>query len=298
MPPQRTPRPPVTPGFPAFDLYGEAQPRPRLEPVHLEPLVTRSALHQWKIRPHRHRALFQLFWIRQGGGELLQPASARPFQAPALLLIPPGQVHGFRHEPASAGQVLTLADGFLAACGTLAGDVALPAGPAILPLAGHDGLAPAVEAAFAGLDRAFRSPGAERHAALAGHVLLLLSLLQRGLQHHEEGQPGAAQARLLRRFREDLELHYTAHAGLAAHCARLGVTQSTLNRACRAITGQSPLALIHARLMAEARRMLVHGPRNVAGVAYALGFEPAYFSRFFTRHEGLSPAAYQRRHGG
>ena len=79
---------------------------------------------------------------------------------------------------------------------------------------------------------------------------------------------------------------------------RLGVTPSTLTRACRAVTGRSPADLIHERLLAEARRLLCLGSRNVSGVAYALGFEPAYFSRFFRRHEGVSPAAYQRRHGG
>jgi AraC family transcriptional activator of pobA len=103
------------------------------------------------------------------------------------------------------------------------------------------------------------------------------------------------QAALVRRFREGVERHLREHEALEAHCRRLGVTQTTLTRACRAVTGRSPLGLIHERLMAEARRMLIHGSRSVSDVAHELGFESAYFSRFFARHEGVPPAAYKRR---
>jgi AraC family transcriptional activator of pobA len=285
-------------GFPSVDLYGEPQARARLDPVHVEALVARSALHNWRIRPHRHRDLFQLFWIRRGGGVLLGQGAEYPFSAPVLLIIPAGQVHGFRYDPASAGHVLTLTDAFLAACGRLAGDAFAPGTVATLPLGREERLAEELDATFARLLQAFRGLGADRNAALAGHVLLLLSLLLQGTQDKAGLRPGAAQGQLVRRFREDIEQHYRAHAELEAHCRRLGVTQSTLTRACRAMTGLSPLELIHERLMAEARRLLIHGSRNVSGVAYELGFDPAYFSRFFTRREGISPAAFQRRHTG
>jgi len=38
---------------------------------------------------------------------------------------------------------------------------------------------------------------------------------------------------------------------------------------------------------------------SVAEIGYAIGFsDPAYFSRFFTRHAGCSPRAYRRDIGG
>jgi AraC family transcriptional activator of pobA len=284
------------PAFPSFDLYGEPQARAHLDPVHIEPLVTRSARHNWKIRPHRHRDLHQFFWIRQGGGNLLGPVETLSFTAPVLLIIPSGQVHGFQYRPSSGGHVLTLTGGFLSACARLIGDGLMPGEVATLPCSEAASLAGELDTAFLRLEQSFRGYGAERNAALAGHVLLLLSLLRQGTAHAADGRGATGQALLVRRFREDIEHHFKDHGDLEAHCLRLGVTQSTLTRACRAMTGRSPLELIHERLMAEARRLLIHGSRNVSGVAYALGFEPAYFSRFFTRREGVSPAAYQRLH--
>lgn len=288
----------VAGSIPSFDLYGEPQPRARLEPVHLEPLITRSSSNDWKIRPHRHRFLYQLFWIREGGGIVLNRAGEQAVLAPALISIPREKVHGFRFDPGSQGQVLTLTEDFRDACCRLAQDLYLPEEISILPLGEGQTLIGQLDAAFAGMEGIFRGMAGNRNAALAGHVLLLLSLLQQGMAEAAAGQPRSAHAALIQRFRMDIEHHYRNQTDLSAHGRRLGVTQRTLTRACRAVTGRSPLELIHERVMAEARRMLIHGSRNVSAVAYALGFEPAYFSRFFTQREGMSPREFQRRHQG
>jgi AraC family transcriptional activator of pobA len=286
-----------TPVIPVFDLYGETRPQARLEPVHLEPLVTRSARHGWNIRPHRHRELHQIFWIREGEGVLLGGNSGPSFQAPALHIIPAGKVHGLRCDPASTGHVLTLTEAFIADCSRLTGEPCVPDDILTLRLEPTDPLLEELDDAFTRLDLAFSSFGGGRHASLAGHVLLLLSLLRRLAEEASGPAAVSAQAALVRRFRQQIEQRYREHAGLDTYCRELGVTQSTLTRACRSVTGRSPIAMVHERLLAEARRMLIHGSRNVSGVAYSLGFEPAYFSRFFTRHEGVPPAIYQRQHG-
>jgi AraC family transcriptional activator of pobA len=49
----------------------------------------------------------------------------------------------------------------------------------------------------------------------------------------------------------------------------------------------------------EARRRLVYAASSVSGIAGELGFkDPAYFSRFFRRHSGVSPVDFRRRHFG
>lgn len=283
------------PAIPIFDLYGEPAPRIWLEPVHLEPLAARSARHGWHIQPHRHDGLHQVFWIRRGAGVLLGDVARPVFRAPALHLIPAGQVHGLRCDPASEGQILTLTHSFVAACGRLAGEAGFPDAMVSLLPGEAELVGTALDTAFAGLEAALQDFGGGRLAALAGHVLLLLSLLRRRAE--EAGEVGV-QASLLRRFRERIERRFREHDGLEEYCLALGVTRSTLARACRDVTGYPPMALIHGRMLAEARRMLVHGSRSVSGVAYDLGFDPAYFSRFFRRHEGVPPALYQRQRGG
>jgi AraC family transcriptional activator of pobA len=296
--PGRPPRIPLFPAgsaIPAYDLYGEPQARASLDPVHLEALYTRSQRHDWSIRPHRHRNLHQVFWIQQGGGTMQVERRRFPFAAPFLLLLPPGEVHGFRYEPASSGYVLTLTDAFLASCRSLVPDPWQPRESMALGIRQGDPLKRALDLAFTQLERDFRWSGPGRGAAVAGHVLVVLSLLQRAVAAEASArQPRSPQAELVSRFRRHLEDHFIDHAGLAEHCLRLGVTPSTLSRACRAVTGNSPLELLHERLMLEARRMLSYSSLSISQVAYALGFEPTYFSRFFTRREGVSPVAFQR----
>jgi AraC family transcriptional activator of pobA len=281
--------------IPAYDLYGEPQARASLDPVHLEALFTRSQRHDWSIRPHRHRNLHQVFWIQQGGGSVQAERRRFAFAAPFLLLLPAGEVHGFRYDTPSSGYVLTLTDAFLATCCGLMQDPWHPRESIALAIGQADPLRRALDGAFAQLERDFRWSGPGRGAAVAGHVLVILSLLQRGAAAEASArQPRSPQAELVARFRRHLEDHFIEHAGLAEHCLRLGVTASTLTRACRAVTGDSPLELVHERLMLEARRMLSYSSLSISQVAYALGFEPTYFSRFFTRREGVSPQAFQR----
>jgi AraC family transcriptional activator of pobA len=52
--------------------------------------------------------------------------------------------------------------------------------------------------------------------------------------------------------------------------------------------------MLDDRALLEARRLLLYSQLSVVEIAYAVGFDdPAYFSRFFTRHIGQPPRAYR-----
>jgi AraC family transcriptional activator of pobA len=74
------------------------------------------------------------------------------------------------------------------------------------------------------------------------------------------------------------------------------VTPVRLNRLCLKLAGKSAFDIVHDRLMLEACRKLTYAPSSVASIAYELGFQdPAYFSRAFKRHTGLTPKAFRER---
>lgn len=76
--------------------------------------------------------------------------------------------------------------------------------------------------------------------------------------------------------------------------SELGITGTYLNLLCQRLTGCSALQVLHARIMLEARRLLIYTPLTIGQVADDLGFEdPAYFTRFFKRHAGVSPKAFR-----
>lgn len=56
--------------IPIFKLYGEKSNWWTPDLLHYETIASRSSLHGWEIKPHRHSDLYQLFYIQQGRAEL------------------------------------------------------------------------------------------------------------------------------------------------------------------------------------------------------------------------------------
>jgi len=81
--------------------------------VHVESLDDRSRPSEWTIRPHVHRDLNHIILIARGGGAMQAEAAKFVFDAPCLLLIPAGIVHGFTWHSESSGHVITIADSYL-----------------------------------------------------------------------------------------------------------------------------------------------------------------------------------------
>jgi AraC family transcriptional regulator, transcriptional activator of pobA len=101
---------------------------------------------------------------------------------------------------------------------------------------------------------------------------------------------------LVARFSERVERRYRKGEPLTDYVAALNVSESRLRNACIAMTGQTPMQLLHARVLLEAKRQLLYTDEPVRAIAYALGFDDAaYFTRFFSRHAGLSPRAFRTR---
>ncbi|QEM10790.1 helix-turn-helix domain-containing protein [Mucilaginibacter rubeus] len=74
-----------------------------------------------------------------------------------------------------------------------------------------------------------------------------------------------------------------------ANC--LAVHTNHLNRSVKESTGQTTSQHISARILKEAQALLKHTDWSIAQIAAGLGFEePAYFTNFFKKHTGISPA--------
>ncbi|AWK04760.1 helix-turn-helix domain-containing protein [Flavobacterium crocinum] len=59
-------------------------------------------------------------------------------------------------------------------------------------------------------------------------------------------------------------------------------------------TGKTALDHIHIYLIKEAKNLLVGSDKNVAQIAYELGFEsPSYFTRLFKKQTGFTPLGYR-----
>lgn len=286
---------------PAYFLYGEPLRAPDERVVHVETIAARSQLHDWVIRPHRHRDLHQVLLVQRGRAEVQLDGRVALARAPLSVVMPPGIVHAFRFQRGTGGLVVSFSTG-------LARETAAAA-PGMLEFLERAACVPFGRAVFEATDlaalgamllREFGRSAKGRPAALRGLLGAWLANVMR-LGGGAASAAAAASSRdreLVARFRRQLEQHFRAHLSIAEHAARLGASEARLRRGCLAVAGQSPVELVHLRLLVEAERQLRYASMPVAQVAYYLGFDdPAYFSRFFTQRMGVSPRAFRARHG-
>lgn len=236
-----------------------------------------------------------------GGRAVWTAAQSAPVEVggPAMLWLP--------HSARGRWRVLAGGDGFAASISLdfvqrTVGDAALTVHlrPLLdgVVLAGAEALATeaaALSVSFASLvaESSGSRPGAG--AMLGLHLSTLLMRLWRCVEPHPATDPRAAGATTAQRFRRLVELHYREGLRIDAFAARLGVTRAHLHDACLRAFDRTPLALLHDRLLAEARLRLEQTDLSVEQIGYGIGFrDPGYFNRFFKRMEGQTPGAYRR----
>ena len=280
--------------FPAFYLYGEPQRSVAEGFVHVESLDDRSRPSEWTIRPHVHRDLNHIILIAQGGGAMQAEATQVSFDAPCLLLIPAGMVHGFTWHSESCGHVTTIADTYLRHLIARDADLAPLFGHAhAVSLPGGEGTA--AQDIIVGMAQELGWAGPGQRAAVESALLALMVLTLRHARLTQSPPSGTArQTLLVARLRERIEQRFRHREPVTVHARALGTSLTALRQACAQVAGSSPAQILDDRALLEARRLLLYSQLSVADIAYAIGFDdPAYFSRFFTRHIGQSPRTYR-----
>jgi AraC family transcriptional regulator, transcriptional activator of pobA len=287
---------------PSFSLYGDAPaPAALIDGVHIEDIQTRSRKYLWKIAAHRHTVLSQCVWVSAGPVTAVLDETRANFTGPAVIVIPAGTVHSFRFRADTQGHVLTtdLAQLLSVASAAHRSPIeTLFSAPRALDLRQDSQLPLRLRQLLDILKYEFRQPdsvNAPVASWLACSVLWILALAMTA--HGAAELPAVQDAQRLRRFRHLIESHYLKHWPVQRYARQLALSSTSLNRLCRQLAGSTAFDLIQQRVALEARRRLVYDSGPVSRVAAELGFkDPAYFSRFFRRHGGLSPNEFRRRH--
>lgn len=289
---------------PSFSLYGERTLAGNpTDPLHIEDIQSRSRKYLWNIGTHRHVGLCQCVYLVTGAVVTDLEESQTTLVGPVVILVPAGTVHAFAFRAESQGYVLTLD---LARVLSHAGVpqqapiVDLFSMPQTIDLTEDAALAMRSARLFESLLQEFRQPDPFR-SPVAGWLAcsVLWSLTTRA-----GAAPAASTARRdlgrhdlarLWRFRQLIEEHYLQHWPVERYARSVAMSETSLNRLCQSLAGTSAFDLIQQRLALEARRRLIFVPASIASISAELGFkDPAYFSRFFRKHSGVSPSLFRR----
>lgn len=283
--------------IPVVDFYDDVETWPTSELIHCEPLAERSQRHDWRIHPHRHSQLTQLFFLQKGRGTARIDSIAYDLEAPCVLVIPERCVHEFTWAKNSAGFVLSITSLVNTELMRQLGEHGNVFATHAVVDASED---PAyVEMLFTSIQREYAGALALQELSLDYLIKLLAVWLARCTATESRSDTQSSRAgQHLKRFRKLVDEHHKSHWPVSKYGNAIGITPSHLNAICQQSAGQSALEIVHERLLLAARRDLVYTEKTIAGVSHKLGFaDPSYFTRFFKRHTGLPPSQFRRQSG-
>lgn len=249
---------------------------------------------------HRH-TFYEIAYITGGSGTHVIDCRSYPLQPASLYFLRPDQVHVWDYKLPPSGYVLAFSEDFLLSHPhrediarnaamfndlTAAAQLCLSAAQArvILPIIRE-------------IVRESHSAKPEYRSVMQAYLHVLLARAWRLLP--VGGFNGATQNRsaLLTRQFIDLVTHRDRpFQTVREYSDWLGVTPSHLAETVKAATGRTPGQMIRSAQTVEAKRLLLHTDKNVAQIAYELGFkDTAYFGRFFKREAGVTPGEFRKR---
>jgi AraC family transcriptional activator of pobA len=295
----------ATSALPLFHLYGDPPDDSAFDFIHIETIASRSSIHDWTIRAHRHRNLFQVLLIEKGGGEMSFETATVPFSAPAAILLPATIAHGFRFTPrVTDGWVVSFTEDVADALGDKSGAAltrlkALAADP-LVPLA-DAGEARRLSALCAELDE--ESSLAREGYRLAMRALLALIAIEVVRLAVSRARTGTvtlsrADARV-EELRRLIDEHFRKQRLISFYAEKLAMTADRLNDHVKRASGVTAGHLIRQRVLTEAKRQLVFTSQPIHEIAYDLAFsDPSHFTRFFRKQTGTTPQAFREGRGG
>jgi AraC family transcriptional regulator, transcriptional activator of pobA len=291
--------------LPLFHLYGDPPDDQAFDFIHVETIASRSSIHDWSIRAHRHRNLFQILLIERGGGEMTFDAAKLPFAAPAAILVPAAVAHGFRFEPnTTEGWVISFTEDAAGAMADRAGEAlarlrALAAQP-IVPI-GVDSERARLSALCADLFE-------EQSLAREGYRLAMrgiLVLIAVGVARLAASRVRTGTVTLhpadatVARLRALVDEFFHEQRLLGFYAEKLGMTVDRLNDHVKGSTGVTAGHLIRQRVLTEAKRQLIFTTQPIHDISEELKFaDPSHFARFFRKQTGTTPHEFRDQGGG
>ncbi len=291
--------------LPLFHLYGDPPDDQAFDFIHIETIASRSSIHDWTIRAHRHRNLFQILLIERGGGSMTFDVATLPFTAPAAILVPATIAHGFRLEPnVTDGWVLSFTEDAAAGLADRGGEAlarlrALAVQP-IVPIG--------EEAERARLSRLCAELNEEHGLAREGYRLAmrgLLVLIAVGVARlaASRARTGAVTLKpadsTVAQLRNLVDEFFRTERLLSFYADKLGMTVDRLNDHVKRATGVTAGHLIRQRVLTEAKRALVFTAQPIQEIALELAFaDPSHFARFFRNATGTTPHEFRDQRGG
>jgi len=295
---------PATAALPLFHLYGDPPDDQAFDFIHIETISSRSSRHDWTIRAHRHRNLFQIVVVAQGGGEMNHEASTVAFEAPCAILVPATVAHGYRFRPeVTEGYVVSFTEEEAHGLGRRSDEAldrlrALAADPVVQ--LGAVELARTCDLCARLHEEGFLAREGYKLAMRSYLVLIAIEIVRLAASRARTGTMTLAIADpTVEALRRLVDRNFKTQRLIAFYADKLAMTPDRLNDHVKRATGVTAGHLIRQRVLTEAKRQLVFTTQPIHEIAYDLAFsDPSHFARFFRKQTGTTPQDFRSQGGG
>ncbi len=272
-------------------------------PVHIPARSERNVIWIEHILPttsevynsvHRH-SYHELFLFLKGSGSHMVDLEVIPLDTPSIHLVGPGQVHKLDRSADCKGVVVMFQEDrpFEAFDAQQIRSLLRPAA-AVAQIKLEDTSAQEAFGLIHLLEKELEVPTSQ-HSLISQHLLAVL-LLKCFHWSKLDGETTRSNAHtdMVTRFLEQVELEYLHKKQVSSYAKDLAISPGYLNELVKKRLGRSASAVLHERLLLEAKRLLLHSNASVKEVSFALQMEdPAYFTRMFRKATGMTPGEYR-----
>lgn len=285
--------------FCRYDMVCEAPTGGGVEIVPMPHFFTTKPLIETQ-QSHVHN-FYEIIWFREGTGVHTVDFCPYTVAPGTLFFVAPGQVHNFdEHYEGQTGYVIKICTDLMAqTCGAELDHLRYNVFNAdTVPFHHIDA------AASQRLQRIVDQMIEENaHREATGHkdylqalVKMFIINIERACEgcNPETAQRSSAAQETFVAFRRLIDEHHRRLHSVKEYASLLGVSPKTLTNHVAQCSPHSPLALINARLVLEAKRRLRYSTLIIKEIAFELGFDdPSYFVKFFKRQTGQLPADFR-----
>jgi AraC-like DNA-binding protein/quercetin dioxygenase-like cupin family protein len=247
---------------------------------------------------HRH-TFYQIVYVAEGRGVHHIDCEAYELHPGTLFFLRPEQVHSWDYADPPTGVIIVFTEEFLhsqrsredvSRVSELFNDLA-DVGELRLAPTDTRRIVPILK----DIVREYRAGEDDCRSVMQAHLHIFLARAHRLLPGSSERRMTSRSTLLVRQFTELVTQRRGPFQTVRQYSESLGVTPSHLAETVKSSTGRTPGQIIRGAQTVEAQRLLLHTDKNIAQIAYELGFkDTAYFGRFFKRETGVTPGEFRR----
>ncbi len=241
---------------------------------------------------------YSVFWIKEGKGSYNIDFKRYRFDGNVLFFLSPGQVFSVNNEKIKEAYQLNFTQEFyciqahdneIACNGVLFNNVYET--PFVAPSAKDT---QKLNAIVKNLIAEFESSEAAQYDMLQAFLKQFIIYSVR-IKKAFNTIKNENETKLFKDFSLLVEQNFKNIHSVTVYAGRLGISPKSLTKHFQKIGRLTPSDFIKNRIITEAKRQLLYSNEAVKHIGFDLGFnDPAYFSRFFTKAVGLSPAQFKK----